>query len=172
MHAVDPGGWVALVGVLEVLCPAGLHDGHIIVHDHVLRAGMPFQLGAAGIMVPVGMTDQQHPNVAETLAQLLDAGADLRDGLLETGVDENVAGFRDDEVGSQVAAAHVVQVADDPKRRDRGGPVRIAQPREIGVAGGRCRPSRRKQVRMRSGILFDRPQASLKRLDCFLIKLR
>jgi hypothetical protein len=74
------------------------------------------------------------------------AGSDLRDGLLAIGVDENVACSRDDEVGSQVAAAHVVQVADDPKRRDGGGKVRIAQPREFGVAGGRCRPSRRKQV--------------------------
>lgn len=49
--------------------------------------------------------------------------ADLRGRGLEVGVDEDVAAGRGDEVGGEVAAADVVEVAGDPEGGDRRGPV-------------------------------------------------
>ena len=64
-----------------------------------LRLGLLEDRGAAGVVVGVGVADEQDFDVGELEAKLLDAVADLRGRSFEVGVDEDVALRRDDEVG-------------------------------------------------------------------------
>ena len=45
--------------------------------------------------------------------------------LSRLGIDQDVALRRDNQVGGQILAAHVVQIAGDSKWRDRRSPLRI-----------------------------------------------
>ena len=59
-----------VVAVLEVGAAARFDHGDVSVHDHVARARELLQHGAAGVMIPVRVADQQDLHVAELEAQL------------------------------------------------------------------------------------------------------
>ena len=77
----------------------------------------------AGVVVEVGVADEQDLDVAEVEAELRDAFLDQRRRGCQAGVDQDVAGRRDDEIGGEVLAADVVEVVGDAEGCDRGGPV-------------------------------------------------
>jgi hypothetical protein len=64
------------------------------------------------------MTDEQNLDVAEVEAESFDALADQGRQRFQIAVDEDVAFRRDDEVGCQIFAADIVEIARDPKRRE------------------------------------------------------
>ena len=102
----------------KISCAAALNDGHITIHDHVLCVSLREDSGAAGIVVGVGMTDEQNLDVAPVKAELLDGVAYLRRGCFQVGVDKDVTLRRGDEVRREVAAADVVEVVGDAEWRD------------------------------------------------------
>jgi hypothetical protein len=77
----------------------------------------------AGHVVVVPLAGQQNANVREPEAQLLDACADQRDGLLEARIDEDVPGLGRHQKAAQVVRPDIVQVARDVVRRERLVPV-------------------------------------------------
>src|SRR5258708_21176775 len=93
------------------------------MHDHVFRAGQLLDLGAAAIMVEVGMTDQQNLDITEAEPQFFNALAQKRNRSFEIAVDQDVSLRRRDQVSSQPAAATVVNVADHAIRRKRLAPL-------------------------------------------------
>ena len=131
-HPIDLGGGVAAVGIEKILRPAALYHRHVAVHDHVFSTGLPDQLGAAGDMIPMGMADQQDPDVLESKPERFNAGADQGHRGFQAGVDQDMAPRRHDQIRGQIAAADVVQIVRDPKRRDRGGPIRLRCGRQPG----------------------------------------
>ena len=74
-------------------------------------------------MVPVRVADEQDLDVAELESEFLDAGANQRDVGLEIAVDQDVPLRRRDQVVREPLAADVVEIAGDPERRKRLGPV-------------------------------------------------
>ena len=153
--AIDMGGRIEVVGIEEVLCAAAFDNGNVGVHDHVFRVGHAQDGGAARVVIPVGVADEQDADVGETEAELLDAFADERGRAFEAGVDEDVAGGCDDEVRGQIAAADVVEVVGDLEGRDGRGPLRALDGMDCGWVGAedrraqRMRATNRKQKRMR-----------------------
>jgi len=119
-NAIDMRGREAHVGLCavgEVGAAAGLDNGHIGIHDEVSGAGELLDAGAAGAVVVVGVADEQNLDVAEVKAEGLNALLDERHRTFKTGVDEDGALGRDDEIGGQTFAAHIVEVAGDAKGR-------------------------------------------------------
>ena len=102
--------------------------------------------GAAGAVVVVGVADEQDFDVAEIEAERFDALADLRRGRCEIAVDEDVALRRDDEVGGEIFAADVVEIAGDAERREGLGPGGIDSGARLRLRDAeRCKTSEQKQ---------------------------
>ena len=106
---------VALATVLE-------QHGVGFRHPH-LRTRAPLQLGEARDVIEVRVRRQQDLHVVEIEAELLDAFLDLRHRLDETGVDQNVAGVRRNEIRREIVRADPIDVADQPERRKRLRPL-------------------------------------------------
>ena len=103
--------------VLEIGLAAGFDHGDVAVHDVVLCAGELVDRGAAGAVVVVRVADEQNLDVAEVEAEGLDALANQRQEDFEIAVDEDEALRRDDEVGGEVFAADVIEIAGDAEGR-------------------------------------------------------
>ncbi len=123
--SIDLRRGIAILGVLEVLLPAGFDDRHVAVHHHVLGAGLSLHLGTAGVMIPVRVTDQQDMDVSESVAEFLDTVADLRDRDVEVGIDKYVACGCNDQVGGQILAANIVEIGDNAKGINRCCLIRV-----------------------------------------------
>ena len=133
--AIDFGGRIKVGGIVAIVkigAAAGFDDRDIASHDHVAGAGQFFDLGAAGIVVPMGVADEQNLNIGELEAEAFHARLDQREILREITVDENVPLRCRDQIVRQSFAADVIQVAGDAKGRKRLGPVGA-----LG-ASGRC----------------------------------
>jgi len=87
--------------------------------------GKAQEFGASGVVVEVGVADEQDLHVAQMEAELGNTPLNKRRRHGEAGVDEDVALRRDDEVGGEVLAADVVEVVGDAEGRDGGGPLRV-----------------------------------------------
>jgi hypothetical protein len=127
-HAIDFGWRIKkfrTVAVLKIGLATGFDHGHVGVHDHVACAGQRLDLGAAGIVIPVRVADQQNLGVFEFESELFDTSLEQRHICFQIAVDQNVALGRRDQITRQPLAADVVQVARDVKRRERFGPVGI-----------------------------------------------
>jgi Zn-dependent protease len=68
-------------------------------------------------------------------AKLLDAVEDQRRRGFEAGVDQDVAGRRDDQVRREVFAADVVEVVGDAEGRDGGGPLGVGRAEGLRARG-------------------------------------
>jgi hypothetical protein len=124
--AVDMGRrkvHVGLVAVLEVGFAARLDDGDVGVHDIVFGAGELLDAGAAGAVVVVGVADEQDLDVAKMEAEGLDALLDEGHAGFKVAIDENVALERDEEIGGEVFAADIVEVAGDAEGGKGFGPA-------------------------------------------------
>ena len=74
-------------------------------------------------MVVVGMVGQDDFDVGEFETEFFDAGADERDGAVETRVDEDVTLGRGDEVTGQTGRADVLEIVGNPVGREWCVPV-------------------------------------------------
>ena len=120
-----------ICAVVEVRFAAGLDYGDIGVHDVIPGSGELLDAGASGAVVIVGVADEKDFDVAEFEAEGLDASADQRDRGFKTAVDEDVALRRDDEIGGEIFAADVIEVAGDAEGRERIGPGRVRGGNEV-----------------------------------------
>ena len=75
------------------------------------------------------VADEEDLDVAELEAELLDAGSDERDILLEIAVDQDVPFRRGDQIVRESFAADVVEVAGDSEWRKWLGPIRTCSGR-------------------------------------------
>jgi hypothetical protein len=132
-HTSDLCRRIRRIGVRKVLLPTALDDGNIPVHDHIFCAGQPQNLRAAGVVVPVGMADEQNPDIAEMEAELLNAIPDERDRLLQARVDQHIALWGDDQIRRKVFAADVVEIVSNAEGRDGGRPVGILLGAQMGA---------------------------------------
>ncbi len=103
--------------ILKIGFAAGFDDGDVGIHDHVGCSGQLLDFGAAGVVVPVGVADQEDFCVFELEAELFDAGLEQRDVGFEIAVDKNVALRGGDEKAGQALAADVVEIAGDAEGR-------------------------------------------------------
>ena len=125
-NAVDLAGLPA-AGRVEVLALAARGDHLVVAAHHVdLGAGQLLQQGVAGDVVGVGVAGQQDLDVGHLEAERLDGLADQGNGPLEAAVDQDVPLGRGDQVAGQILRADVVDVADDPVRREWLEPVDLA----------------------------------------------
>src|ERR1700761_4717563 len=84
----------------EVGAAAGFDGAGVGVHNHVFGVGLFEDGGAATGVVGVSVADEENLDVGWVKAELLDAVEDERRRRDQVGVDEDVAGWRGDEVGS------------------------------------------------------------------------
>src|SRR5215472_19061930 len=74
--AIDLGGRIKKLrapAILKISLASGLNDRDIGIHHHVACAGELLDLRAAGIVIPVRVTDEKNFGVGEFEAELLDA---------------------------------------------------------------------------------------------------
>ena len=109
---------------MEVGFAAGFDNWHVRIHDFVFRVRHFVDLRAARAVIVVPVADEQDLRVGKVKAKCLDALFDLRGRRVEIAVDEDVALWRGDQVGGQILAADVVEIARDVERRERRGPFR------------------------------------------------
>ncbi len=107
----------------EVVSVAGGDDLCIARHDHEACAGFAENLRGPGGVVVVGLAEEENFDVAPVEAEGADAGAYLGRRSGEVGVEEDVPGGRNYKIGSEIAAADVVEVAGDRKGFLGRGPV-------------------------------------------------
>ena len=67
----------------------------------------------------MGMRVEQHLHILGAKAQGADVGENLRRGLDESAVDDDVSVRRGDEEGGYLGRSHVIDVSGDPERCDR-----------------------------------------------------
>ena len=72
-----------------------------------------------GLVVEMGVAVEQNLDVIELESELDDVRLDLRRGLDEAAVDQDVTRRRGDQVGGDVGCADVVEILGDAERRDR-----------------------------------------------------
>lgn len=77
-------------------------------------------------MIEVPLRGGQHFYVGDIEPEQLDPGGDLRHGLRQTGVDQNVPCGRCDEIGREIVRPDPVDVANQAERWKRLHPVRTA----------------------------------------------
>ena len=104
---------------------AALHHIGVVLHDHVLRAGLAQDLGCAGHVIEMRLAVEQDFRIRPLEPQLLHARPNLRRRRFEVGVDQNVTGGRGDEVCRQILAADIVKVIGDLERGQRRRPLGI-----------------------------------------------
>ena len=63
-HTVDFSLGIGAVSVREVERTAAFHHRHVAIHHHVFRSRLPDHSGAAGVVIPMSVADQQDPSVA------------------------------------------------------------------------------------------------------------
>ena len=127
-NAIDFGRRIKilrLVPILEIGLASRFHYRDVAVHHHVLRPGELLDLLAAGVVVPMGMANEQDLHVGKAKAELLDALANLRRRTFEVAVDEDVPVGRGYQIRSQAAAAHVVHVAHNLEGGKGFSPTRV-----------------------------------------------
>src|SRR5258706_16070000 len=120
-HAIDFGGRIErwwLVAVLKVGLPARFNDRHVAVHDHVGCAGNRLDRGAATVVVPVRVTDEENPDIAKLESEFLDARPNDRYARLEIAVDEDEPLGSADEITREVFASDVVEIPRDAEWRE------------------------------------------------------
>ncbi len=114
--AADLDDLVAPVGlgaVAEVFEAAAFDDGNVAIHDFELCAGFFDNFGAPSGVIDVGVADEEDLDVFPVEAELLDVFANLGDGGVEIGVDEDEAFGCGDEIHGEVFSADVVEVVGD-----------------------------------------------------------
>ena len=108
-----------LVAILEVGLAAGFHHRHIGVHHFVFGAGLFHHLGAAGVMVEMGVADQQHLGIGPFEAQFGDTLFGQRHGADEARIDQDVALGRGDQIVRLALGADKPDIGDHMMRRKR-----------------------------------------------------
>ena len=104
-------------------------------------------------MVVVAVADEQDLDVAEVEAEGFNALLDEGRAGFEVAVDEDVALGRDDEIGGEVLAADVIEVAGDAEGREGLGPGGGLEGLLCGESGGTRRGGQlvRKSLRRFTG---------------------
>jgi len=108
---------VAHAAILE---QHGVRFGH-----HQARARQPLELCEAGDVIAVRMRRRQDLHVGHPEAELLDTFGDLRHGVLEARVHEDVARVGRNEIRRQVVGTDPIDVADQLERRKRLTPFGV-----------------------------------------------
>src|ERR1051326_8259883 len=114
-----------MAAVMEIALPACLDNWYIRFHDHEFSSSQAFHQRAAGGVIVMCMADEEYLDVAKFEAQLFYCLADHRNGFLKAAVNENVPFAGRDEIGGQLARAHVIDIADDLVRWKRFVPLRV-----------------------------------------------
>lgn len=134
---------LSLVAESEVSPAAALEQRRIGAAGVELRPTHRLEEGEPAGMVEMGVTVEQDPDVADLEAELRDVGFDLRRGLDETAVDQNVPSGSRDQVGGDVRDADIVEISGDAERLDR----LVPRAPLFGGLARRCRrPEREKRT--------------------------
>src|ERR1700749_1507613 len=112
---------------MKVVAAAGLDYRYIGVHDKILGPGQLFDLGASRAMVEMTVADEEDLDIAEVKAESLDAVPDQRRRRFEIAVDEDVALGCGNQVGGEIFAADVIQIAGNAKRGEGSRPGGIVR---------------------------------------------
>src|SRR5580692_378525 len=114
-----------IAAIVEIRSAAGLDNRNIGRHDLIFRMRLAQNLGAARAVVVMRVANEKNLDVAPMQSKRLDAFANERRRRVEIAIDEDVAGRRDDEIGCEIFAADVVQIAGNPESRKWLGPLGI-----------------------------------------------
>jgi hypothetical protein len=100
-HALD-FSWrmqiIEIVTVSKIEFAAGFNHGHVGIHHHLTRSGHLLEFPAAGIVVPVPVTDWQTLGVVELEAEFPDACLDQRHIGFQIAIDHDVPARRQDQI--------------------------------------------------------------------------